>query len=40
MRCMEGSPADRNVFVEALKAKFLEVRASRNMLEDPQQLLS
>ena len=36
-RCMEASPADRNVFMEGLKAKYMEVRASLTMAQDPQQ---
>lgn len=36
---MEASPADRSVFMEALKTKYLEVRASITLAQDPQQFL-
>lgn len=39
LRCMEASPADRSVFMEALKVKYLEVRASITLAQDPQQFL-
>lgn len=37
LKCMEGLPADRNVFMEGLKAKYMEVHASMTMAQDPQQ---
>ena len=36
---MEGLPADRNVFMEGLKAKYMEVHTSMTMAQDPQQSL-